>query len=227
MQNYFKTSAKIIAFLFSLFAVTNAFCQTSASTMGFSTSNANDNACDVFGLGITDGGGLGAPYISYDLLPNYHSATSIGAIATYEHFFTDKFGLGAAFSYSSASNNATITYPAGVAYPAGTLTDTKNGAYMGLGGRCVYHPFGRHKLEPYIGAIAGITITDLYSDTHTIGSPSAFTNSYVYAGLLIGALAGLEYHINPYFSVRLEANYSGVPNYLGGFTITYRIINRF
>ncbi len=217
----------LLSAAFLLFTNTSSWCQTSASSMGFSTSSDTyGEACDVFGLGVTYGGGLGAPFISYDLLPGYSGGTSIGGMATYEHLFSKKLGLGLAASYSNASYNAVINYPAGVSYPAGTVNDTKKGGYIGLGGRFIYH-FSGHRLEPYIGAVSGITLTSLYSETYSPGNPTVFTGRVLFGGVLIGILAGIEYHASNYFSVKLECNYSGVPNYLGGISLNYRIYNRY
>lgn len=228
MPKYCKIFSKSLALFILQFTFATAYCQNSASTMGFNgNSSSLGESADVFGLGLTYGGGLGAPFISYDLLPNYSGSTSIGAIATYEHLFTKKIGLGLAFSYSNASYSALINYPSGVSYPGGTLTDTKKGEYMSIAGRCIYHFSGFHRFDPYIGAISGITLTNLNSNTYTAGSESAVTNQMLFGGVLIGVLAGVGYNLSNYISIKLEVNYSGVPNYLGGLSVTYKIYDRY
>jgi hypothetical protein len=226
--------SKVNRLLICLIVLLIVHCQLSvvhaqtASSIGFNMNEkSNGIESDIVGVGITYGGGLGAPLISYDLLPHYSGSTSIGFMGTYEHLYTKSIGIGLNLSYSAASYNTNISYPAGVFFPAGSLTDTKKGYYIGIGGRIIYHFKGTKVLDPYIGAITGITLTYLNSNTQTPGNNQTFHSRVLYGGLLIGALAGLRINVSNYVAIRLECNYSGVPDYLGEIGVTYRIFNRF
>ena len=192
-----------------------------------SYSQASSDAADLLGLGVGYGGGLGAPGISYNLLPNYTGTAAPSITASYERKFSRQFGLGLALDYTSAmytGNNIpfSIADPNNTTVSSGTVTDKVAGTYFGLGARLVYHLSAGDKFDPYAGLLLGITVT---SASHTISSDSTstFITHETFAGILLGGFIGVRYFVSDQVAIYVEGDYIGMPSYLGNIGITYQI----
>ena len=187
---------------------------------------ASSDEADLLGLGIGIGGGMGAPGISYNLLPNYTGTNSPNFSLNYERKFSRHFGIGIVADYSTATYSGN-NIPYNIAVPNstqsynGTVTDKISGNYLALASRIMYHIPAGDRFDPYAGVILGVTIA---STTHNTTDTTATIHSQaIYAGILLGACVGVRYYIGDQFGIWLEADYSGIPSYLGNIGITYQI----
>src|ERR1700739_2080641 len=174
---------------------------------------------DIISAGAGYGGGLGAAPIAYNLLPNYKGTISPGFVAQYEHRFAEYFGMGVGLTYTGANLEASnvpysIANPSGTPLASGTVDDKVSGKYFGLGARPAFHFHLKTKaIDPYVGAFFGITLTSSVS-TITSNTLGTFNVNDIYAGILLGAVAGVRVYFSSQFGIWLEAGYSGIPNYL-------------
>jgi|GEM_PF-1879337 hypothetical protein len=185
---------------------------------------------DIISAGVGYGGGLGAAPIAYNLLPNYKGTIPPGFVAQYEHRFAEYFGMGVGITYTGANLEASnvpysIANPSGTPLSSGTVDDKVSGKYFGLGARPAFHFRLKTKaIDPYVGAFFGITITSSMS-TITSNTLGAFNVNDIYAGILVGAVAGVRVYFSNQFGIWLEAGYSGIPNYLGNGGLFFQIDN--
>lgn len=196
----------------------------SLSSLAFG--QASSDQADMLGLGIGFGGGMGAPGISYNLLPGYSGTNTPNFSLSYERKFSRTFSLGLVADYSGAMYTGN-NIPYNIADPntsqsyTGTVSDKLSGNYFALGARIAYHIKAGDSFDPYVGAILGITLA---SAIHTItDTTSTFTSHQTYAGILLGACVGARYYISDSFGIWLEVDYAGIPSYLGNIGITYQI----
>ncbi len=192
-----------------------------------SQGQASADLANIMSIGGSYGGGLGAPGISYNLLPNYAGTISPGAVLNYEAKIGLTFGIGTQVTFASANvtgNNIpyNIADPTGNQYAAGTVTDKVSGLYFGVAARPTYHFNLGSRIDPYMGLTLGFTIT---SESSTISSPTigSFNTQDTYAGVLLGGFIGMRIYITKNVGIWLEAGYAGIPSYLGNAGVFYQL----
>ena len=181
---------------------------------------------DVFAAGVGFGGGLGAPGISYNIVPDHSANVAPAIIVSYEHIFEGTFGISGYLNYSSANLSASnlpysVYNALGSVVQSGTLSDKANGSYINLAARGLYHFKTKDNIELYAGVVFGYSFTT-YSSTVTTSQGSYPTSSF-YPGIIFGAVAGLRVYVTKQVGLWAELGYSGMPNYLAGVGVAYRL----
>ncbi|HWY99229.1 MAG TPA: hypothetical protein VNY36_09095, partial [Bacteroidia bacterium] len=147
-------------------------------------------------------------------------------MATYEHKFAKQFGIGASFSFATASytgNNIpySIIDPFGKPLASGNLNNKVNATYMGLAARPLYHFKGTPKFDPYAGLLFGFTFTSMSSSTTS--AQGTYNSSEFYPGILVGVVAGGRFAVSKKILIWLELSYSGMPDYLANIGVAYKL----
>ncbi len=194
-----------------------------------SVSNAQSTVIDrdAVAAGVGFGGGLGAPAISYNLVPDHSVNVAPAIILSYEHVFEGVFGISGYLNYSSANLSASnlpysVYNALGSVVQNGTLSDKAHGSYINLAARGLYH-FKKtpDNVEVYTGLVFGYSFTS-YSSTVTTSQGSYPTSSF-YPGIIFGAVAGIKVYFQKQYGLWAELGYSGMPNYLASVGVAYKL----